>query len=484
VNWIREVRVMNPSKLVLALLVWAAAVLSGCGFPASCEASSDCPQATVCALGVCRLECPCGEGEACIEGACYTQQCDSGLVCAAGSVCMGDTCGDPLCGGQDCGTKVCDPASQRCVECLDDAQCPWTSFRCNTASGECACEQTEAPEESCADGADNDCDRAVDCADTSCDGRACAGSGTCRANACCRATTTREENCSDGVDDDCDGKIDCADDNCIDRLCQAEGACTNASVCLANGTCAAATNKPATTQCRPGGSDACDPAEFCTGNSPTCPPDGVAAAGTVCRGRLSEDLCDRIEVCDGSSPTCPADGLEPSGTVCRPAAGPCDREDVCGGSSKTCVDLRRLAGTTCDPAHGACDPADTCNGSSVECPAKHEPQGTACSLDTNPCTVDQCNGSGACVAPALPDEASCPGGASGSVCCGGMSACFDLQTDENHCGDCSRSCSAETTCTGGECCVQCPDDPDGTLCCGTRKCVFKTIDGELKNICQ
>jgi hypothetical protein len=100
---------MSLSKSLLPLLAVAAALLSGCGMPASCEAQSDCPQATVCALGVCRLECPCGDGESCIDGACYTPQCDSGVVCAAGSVCVGEACGDPQCGGKDCGSKLCDP---------------------------------------------------------------------------------------------------------------------------------------------------------------------------------------------------------------------------------------------------------------------------------------------------------------------------------------------------------------------------------------
>jgi hypothetical protein len=238
-------------------------------------------------------------------------------------------------------------------------------------------------------------------------------------------------------------------------------------VCLANGTCAAATNKPATTQCRPAGADACDPAEYCTGSSPTCPPDGVAAAGTVCRGRQPAELCDRIEVCDGTSPTCPADGLEPSGTVCRPSAGLCDREDVCGGLSKSCPDARVPAGTTCDPDHGVCDPADTCDGSSVACAPNVRPLGAACVLDSNRCTDDQCNGDGACVAPPRDDRSVCPGGAVGTVCCGGQDACFDLKTDEQNCGGCGVRCGGADECINGRCCRDCID---GSVACGTDTC--------------
>src|SRR3989454_8526609 len=106
--------------------------------------------------------------------------------------------------------------------------------------------------------------------------------------------------------------------------------------------------------------DECDAAEFCTGSDAACPTDGKQAAGTLCTDdgnpcSLDEcdglndacqhpagnadalcyagsgDDCDPTQYCTGSSTTCPAPLTAPSTAVCRPAAGPCDREGPCPG---------------------------------------------------------------------------------------------------------------------------------------------------------
>jgi hypothetical protein len=478
---------MSLPKTLLPLLALGAALLSGCGMPASCETQSDCPQATVCALGVCRLECPCAEGERCLEGACYAPQCDSGVTCAAGNVCLGDTCGDPACGGIDCGAQVCDPATRSCVDCVSDADCGATSFTCVPATHTCKCEVTELPEESCGDGVDNSCNRLTDCADPSCAGRACAGSGRCQQGACCQPQSSGELSCSDGVDDDCDGKIDCADEDCLGDVCLAAGACTEAAVCLADRTCAAPAHKPQGTQCRPAGASGCDAAEYCTGESPTCPADGVAPVGTVCRERAAGALCDRVEECDGVSNSCPPDRPEPQGTQCHASTGPCDPSATCDGTGFSCPNRPLPAGTVCKPAGpGGCDPADVCDGSSGACKAVYSQEGSPCIADGLRCTSDACNAQGLCVATRIPDDSACPGGGA-TVCCGGQNACFDVKTDDANCGHCGTVCSAfpgAKTCTDGLCCQQCEDDPVGSLCCGNNRCTMKTIGGELKSLCE
>src|SRR5258706_6571949 len=44
--------------------------------------------------------------------------------------------------------------------------------------------------------------------------------------------------------------------------------------------------EPASTVCR-AAAGVCDPAEFCTGTSGTCPADALASSSTVCRGAVA-----------------------------------------------------------------------------------------------------------------------------------------------------------------------------------------------------
>ncbi len=60
--------------------------------------------------------------------------------------------------------------------------------------------------------------------------------------------------------------------------CNAADSCDGAGVCVDQ-------HKPATFVCRAAGASAiCDPAESCTGSSPTCPADSFATNGTACAG--------------------------------------------------------------------------------------------------------------------------------------------------------------------------------------------------------
>src|SRR5207245_2907221 len=134
----------------------------------------------------------------------------------------------------------------------------------------------------------------------------------------------------------------------------------------------------ASTVCRAGAGE-CDLAEACTGNGPTCPtdakqPSGTACiedgnpctldqcdgsavicqhpagnAGTVCREAAG--ACNPAETCSGTSPTCPDDAKSAAGTVCRPAAGDCDVAETCDGTSDDCpADALAPATTECRPA--------------------------------------------------------------------------------------------------------------------------------------
>jgi hypothetical protein len=121
--------------------------------------------------------------------------------------------------------------------------------------------------------------------------------------------------------------------------------------------------------CRAGSGDLCDPDERCTGFSGQgCPPDVVANPSTVCRAG-SGDMCDPSENCTAvPGQACPANTITPAGTQCRASAGACDVAESCTG----------VGGQTC-PANG------------------FQPATTPCNVDNNVCTVDACNGIGACV---------------------------------------------------------------------------------------
>jgi extracellular elastinolytic metalloproteinase len=138
------------------------------------------------------------------------------------------------------------------------------------------------------------------------------------------------------------------------------------------------------TECR-ASAGACDVAEFCTGDSGTCPGDDFAPDTTECRAAV--DVCDGAELCTGSSAECPPDAFEPDTTECRASAGACDLPEFCSGTAVECgPDLKSTA--ECRPAGGTCDVAEFCDGVSDLCPANAVDPGLC--ADGNPCTTESC----------------------------------------------------------------------------------------------
>jgi len=110
------------------------------------------------------------------------------------------------------------------------------------------------------------------------------------------------------VEDRCNG----ASSDCIDvyRPAGTECAPSGPEVCDAPDVCAGTSADcigtfRADVECR-ASMGGCDPAELCTGDVATCPPDQVSPAGTVCRAS-TELVCDPLESCDGRATSCPAD---------------------------------------------------------------------------------------------------------------------------------------------------------------------------------
>ena len=174
--------------------------------------------------------------------------------------------------------------------------------------------------------------------------------------------------------------------------------------------------------------------------------------GAVCRASLGD--CDPAETCTGTSSSCPADVRTPFGTFCSPDSNPCTL-DFCDGTSAACTHPAGYAGVTCRASTGECDPEEVCTGTSVTCPDDaRSPGGTSCTADSNPCTLDECDGSSAlCQHPA---------GNSGSVC-----------------RPTTGECDPAEVCTGTS--STCPADvrsPDGTACTpDSNPCTLDQCDG-------
>ena len=188
---------------------------SGVCVPAPCSATS-CPIGYLCSGGFCQADSGSGcavdeecENGRCVEGACYTFECDQGetRVCAT-------ECGDgtEICAGGVFGS--CDaprPAAEFCGDGLDQ-DCD------GTADEGCEdCDPATAPDEICGDDFDNDCDEEIDeeCPDCQPDEREeCNNECGDGFRACddgvfgeCSAPLPAEEVC-DAEDNDCDGTAD------------------------------------------------------------------------------------------------------------------------------------------------------------------------------------------------------------------------------------------------------------------------------------
>ncbi|WP_232537532.1 hypothetical protein [Cystobacter fuscus] len=129
--------------------------------------------------------------------------------------------------------------------------------------------------------------------------------------------------------------------------------------------------KPATTQCRAAGG-VCDVAEYCTGNSASCPADAVVNAGTSCRAAAGN--CDVAEVCDGAGKTCPSDAHAANGTSCGSTGY--GGWGSCGGGANYCAtsgtQSRSMTTYTCN--------SGTCNASTSS-------QSQTCSLTPTTCAA-------------------------------------------------------------------------------------------------
>ena len=262
----------------------------------------------------------------------------------------------------------------------------------------------------------------------------------------------------------------------------------------------------------------CDLADNCTGSSAACPADAKKPNGTSCTddGNVcTNDQCDgTLDTCQHPNNTAPCDdgnacttsdtcsggtcvgGAAPdcddsnpctvdtcnpgtgcvhtpgnAGALCRAAAGICDTAETCDGTNAACPADQFLPNTTeCRATTGECDPAEMCTGSAAACPADaFTPSGTACTADSNVCTLDQCDGAGACTHPAGNAGTECRASADvcdvAETCTGTDTACpvDGFAANTVVCRASAGDCDLADTCTGSS--AACPADAKSTAQC-------------------
>src|SRR5436309_72290 len=104
--------------------------------------------------------------------------------------------------------------------------------------------------------------------------------------------------------------------------------------------------------------------------------------------------------------------------------------DQCNGTSNLCQHPAGNAGAVCRAAVNECDVTETCTGTSVSCPTDgFQSSTTPCIDDGNPCTADVCSGTSAtCTHPA--GNAGAPCGDDGDPCT--ADTCDGTSTDCQH----------------------------------------------------
>jgi hypothetical protein len=463
-------------------------------------ASGNCDAAETC--DGTSLACPANVGNAAL----CTGNCDSCTLsggafnCTANaSACTGncDTCNQVSATNFSCSadaslcTGNCDTCSGSgtAFNCAADVNA--CTGNCDTCSGSGTVFNCAANEAACTGNCDtcSGSGTAFNCAAnaTACTGNCdtCSGSGTafnCAADATactgncdtCSGSGTAFNCAADATQ--CTGNCDvCSGSGTAFSCAASEALCPGAcDQCSGSGTAFSCSFLPNTTQCR-SSAGVCDPAEFCTGSSASCPGDTLSPSNTPCRS--SAGVCDVVELCTGSSAACPADTFASNTTECRGVApgALCDVPEFCTGGSAACpTDLFKSAATECRGVAGPCDNAENCPGNGPNCPADaFKPSTTQCGFATMPCDVnDFCSGSSAaCTNTLAPQNTPCRAAAGGcdiaEVCSGSDPACpaDALRPMGFACRGAADVCDQVETCSGSS--SACPGDvykPFGTTC--------------------
>ncbi|MCC6621661.1 MAG: HYR domain-containing protein [Deltaproteobacteria bacterium] len=403
------------------------------------------------------LDLPCDDGDPCTRG----DACDEDGFCASGEPILcaddGNPCTDPV----ECVAGTC-PAA---VPVLD---------------GEVdGCGGATCPPQTCIAGA---CET-IDCADVVEALGPCEVAG-CAEGACVPIGASPGAACDDG-------------DLCTEgETCDEAGACAGADVdCGAGTTCAAAVCDPTSGSCvaEPQEGEPCDDDDACT----------------------DFDACDALGGCTGDPVICDAPPGECYAAVGTCVDGECSYQAVTGGScddnnpctrDDTCV-AGGCAGTpiVCAPEPDPEDPdADRldlqCYSIGVCVPDEESDLGYACLYDEepfveadvecedgeDPCTVEFCNGRGACVPEDSAGDAYvwyCPSDdpcLADADCDSETGDCFDYEPVED-----GKRCDDEDACTTVDACIDgfCEGVEEIACVAGAGECLIDGVCDPFDGAC-
>lgn len=408
--------------------------------------------------------------------------CDDGASCTEDTCGEGDVCvhtpNDASCDdGNPCTENSCDPSNPiangagcvstlipGCIVCGEDSDCDDGNVcTTNLCNNEGFCETINN---------NNPCD----------DGLFCNGEDFCQEGEC----THSGDPCVEG--DECADNCNEAANNCNDPAgveCTDDGnECTN-NQCDGSGSCVPINNRA---ECDDG--DACTSNDQCSGGQ--CEPglsilctDGIACTTDTCNpltGTCDFDPngceCAGDEDCDDDNP-CTDDFCDPATLSCDHAnnEASCDDGLFCNGEDVCEEGECAHAGDPCDEGAECandCDEGDdTCNS----------PAGVLCLDDGNPCTDNQCNGEGDCVA--IDNTADCNDGincttgdqCSNGACEGVLIICNDgIACTADACDEATGICTHDNSDCG---CTSDADCDDGNPCTA-NSCNPETLFCEIE----
>jgi hypothetical protein len=445
----------------------------------TCNDGNACTVGTTCSAGsVCNggsaLSCDdsdpcttdsCNPGSGCVHGSA-----PDGTACAVdGNPCTRDTCLGGLCHAPSLAGTVCGPAAS-CSGTVPSAVAT-PAGACNGSTTTCV----QVP---------------IACGSQPCSGAACLGS--CTADGQCSGTQycdLGDGQCKTklGTGGSCVRTAMCNALTCVDSVCCTSACAGGATDCMtcngtSPGTC---TSLALNAACNDGlfcnGTDRCNAAGACNVNT-----------GNPCPGADGDGNC--AETCDETVDSCTSP--DPNGSPCNDGAfcnvGETCQAGVCtGGGARDCsvftnqcnvgacneggatCQANPVTGTSCNADSSLCTNADQClsgvcqagaplacgDGNSCTtdscvaatgCAHVNLGNGIACTADSNPCTVDTCQG-GLCNTAAV----------NGTVC-GAPASCSGLIP--NAAGIPAASCQ------GGNCTSQAPVPCGATVPCNGPAC--------------
>jgi cysteine-rich repeat protein len=272
--------------------------------------------------------------------------------------------------------------------------------------------------------------------------------------------------CDDGLF--CNGADVCGGGECT----HAGDPCTGGAECNnicneVDNNCVVYYGTPCSSDGNPCTDDVCSGFGTCisVNNAAPCS-DGLFCNGAdTCRnGSCSQhagDPCRNGPTCNNICNELVDNCFNPPGATCPDDSNVCT-SDRCNGTG-ACMHSAGNLGVPCRSAAGPCDVTETCDGLSATCPADHfQLAGVSCPSDGNACTTDdRCDGNGACTGgpPLACDDANL----CTSDTCAPSSGCVFTPVN---CAD-SDPCTDDTCTPSTGSCLHTPV-PEGNPCAGTN----------------